>query len=369
MALILTFLGKGGTGKTTVAIATAKQMAGSGKRVLLVLNEPPAALPFVLGTEVGSEPMAVEPNLEALNLQSTVLLEKGWEDVKELEAKYLQQPFFKEIFGQELGLLPGMDAALAMYAIQEYEKSGKYDTIIYDGDGDRQTLRALGSPEIMSWYVRRFRNAIVNSDIARALSPFIGPVSSAVLNNVDWSSDNFAAPTNEANSNLDLAKAAISDPSKVAVYLVTTADPVSLTKAQYLWGSAQQVGVTVGGVLFNQTTGTADIPEEVRSQFTPLSASVIPFDGSKTRSAVQAALPDFTQANRAPKPMEIDLAAKTVSLFLPGFEKKQVKLTQSGPEITIEAGDQRRNLLLPPPLSGKPVKGAKFQDRYLRISF
>jgi arsenite-transporting ATPase len=81
------------------------------------------------------------------------------------------------------------------------------------------------------------------------------------------------------------------------------------------------------------------------------------------------ALPDFTQATEAPKPIEIDISSREVRLFLPGFDKKQVKLTQSGPEVTIEAGDQRRNIFLPPALSGSTVKGAKFQNSYLIISF
>jgi arsenite-transporting ATPase len=81
------------------------------------------------------------------------------------------------------------------------------------------------------------------------------------------------------------------------------------------------------------------------------------------------ALPDFTQAAKAPKPLEIDIRARQVRLFLPGFDKKQVKLTQSGSEVTVEAGDQRRHILLPPALSGSSVTGAKFQNGYLTISF
>lgn len=364
MALILTFLGKGGIGRTTVAIAAAKQLSSLGQRVLLVGQDPGPAFEILLGASTSPDPTEIGANLQVVQLQSTVLLERNWEEVKKLEKQYLRSPVLKNVYGQELGILPGMDNALALNAIREYENSGKYDAIIYDGSGDQATLRMLGLPEILSWYIRRFRKVVEDSDVWKSVSPFIQPITSTVLT-VPWTGDNFAnAPTNQANNLLEQGKSALTDPNRVAAYLVTTDDPVAIATAKYLWGSAQQVGLTVGGTLLNH----ASTSDAVAAEFDPLPVTTIPSRTDDDWQPLMDALPDFKQATQAPRPITIDIPARQVRLFLPGFDKKQVKLTQSGPEITIEAGDQRRNILLPPQLSGQPVKGAKFQNSYLTIS-
>lgn len=365
MALILTFLGKGGTGRTTVAIAAAKRFASQGKRVLFAGQDPSPALGLLVGAPLSADPEPIASNLEAVQLQSAVLLERAWDELKQQEAQYLRTPILKAVYGQELGILPGMDTALALNALREYDASGKYDVIIYDGNGDQATLRMLGMPETLSWYFRRFRQVFLDSDLGKTIAPFVPPVAAAVLN-VNWSGDLFSQPAaNQANNQLDRGKAAVADPDRVVAYLVTTADQQAVATAKYLWGSAQQVGLTVGGVLLNQ----AEITESVRTEFAPLPISSIPTDTSEDGQPVVQALPDFTQAAQAPKPIAINVAERKVSLFLPGFDKKQVKLTQYGPEVTVEAGDQRRNIALPPELRGKQVTGAKFQDNYLVISF
>lgn len=366
MALIITFLGKGGTGKTTVAIAAAKKLARQGQRVLLLTQDTSPAFPLLLGVKLDNPtPTTVEPNLMAFQLQIADLLSKSWEEAKTLEAKYLRSPILKNVYGEELGIFPGMDSVLALNALREYEQSGDYDAIVYDGTGDQSTIRSLGLPETVSWYVRRFRQVFLTSELGKTISPFVAPVTSAVLN-VTWSLDNFAPePTLEANSLLEKGKAAIADPKRFVAYLVTTGDAVAISTAQYLWGAAQQVGITVAGVLLNQSQ------QYLSDEFLSLPVVNLPSKDSSQDSwdSLINALPDFTQATNVPKPISIDVANRQVSLYLPNFDKKQVKLTQSGPEVTIEAGDQRRNLELPPQLSGQPVKGAKFQDNYLIISF
>jgi anion-transporting ArsA/GET3 family ATPase len=366
MSLILTFLGKGGVERTKIAIAAAKLLASQGKRVLLAgLAEP--VLPILLDQTLTPDPQEIAPNLEVVQFQSSVLLERSWDEVKKLEAQYLRTPIIKDVYGQELVVLPGMDSALALNALREYDATGKYDTIIYDGTGDTFTLRMLGMPESLSWYVRRFQQLFVNSDLGKTIaeSPLIQPLISSFFN-VNWTADNFALPTNQVNNFLDKGKAAIADPHRVAAFLVTTPDPLQVATCRYLWGSAQQIGLTVGGAILVSPQSQVNLVEE----FTPLPVSVVPDVPTGEWEPIMDALPNFVaQALQAPKPIEIDIHNRQVRLFLPGFDKKQVKLTQYGPEVTVEAGDQRRNLFLPPALTGRQVTGAKFQNNYLIISF
>ncbi|MFB6276818.1 MAG: ArsA family ATPase [Halothece sp.] len=368
MPMILTFLGKGGSGRSTIAIAAARRLSQEGKRVLLVTQDP--TTDFLLETPLSTEPTSIAAQFWAVKLQAAVLLEESWEEIKKLEAEYLRSPLLKEVYGQELSVLPGMDQALALNALREYYESGEYDVIVFDGTGDLNMLRMFAIPEHLSWYIRRFQNLFLNSDLGKAISPFIQPISSAILN-VTWTAEDLTnnRNANQANQMLERGKTALRE-GNVAGYLVTDDDPYALKTAKFLWGSAQQSGLTIAGVLLNQET---QVREVVTSEFAPLPVSALPAINPGEWESLGNALPDLAGAiSQAPPTVEIDRTQRTVKVFLPGFSKKEIKLTQpqTQQEITIEAGDQRRNIELPPPLKGQPVTGAKFlEDGHLLVSF
>lgn len=364
MAFILTFLGKGGTGRTTIALAAAHELAAQGKRVLLASQDLGPALLTPLGLDsLGIDPQSVAPNLDVVRIQAATLLSQSWGEVKALEAQYLRTPFLKSVFAEELGVLPGMADALTLYWLRTLDGSNRYDAIVLDGSDSQGTLRMFGIPEIGSWYGRRFKQVFDQSDFAKTVMPLLQPIAATVLSGGDLFSNNFSQPFGEVDGILESGQQAIADPERVAAFLVTTPDPVAQQTAQQLWGGAQQVNLTVGGVLV--TPGPS---ESVISGFDPLSIHSLP-QISSGFEAIVPHLPDFlAEAKAAPRPMNIDVAQRQVKLFLPGFTKAQVKLIQSGPELTIEAGDQRRNLMLPDALKGEKVKGAKFQDSYLIIT-
>jgi anion-transporting ArsA/GET3 family ATPase len=364
MPQILTFLGKGGSGKTTVAIAAAKQQANLGRRVLFVSQDPTPATGILLGASLPDRPQSIGANLEVVAIPATVAIERGWEDVKQVEARYLRSPILRNIYGQELAILPGMDSAIALNALRQYDASGKYDVIVYDGTGDITTLRMAGMADSLNWYLRRFIAVVEESDLWKTISPIMQPTMAAILT-VAWTGESvMSQPVQEAKTALDYSQAVISNPQRVVGYLVTNDDPSAIATAKYLWGSAQQSGLSIGGAIVR-----GEVSDRITTEFAPLAVNPIPPKVGTDWQPLIDALPDFSKVVDVPKPMAIDIPNREVRLYLPGFDKTQVKLSQSGPEVTIEAGDQRRNILLPPPLKGASVRGAKFQAGYLIISF
>ena len=374
MTLILTFLGKGGTGRSTIAIAAAQKLANAGSRVLLVSQEAGPALSILTGSEIGPAPSQINLGnnpFQAVQLRTTALVDENWEKLKTFEAQYLRDPFFKAVYGQELSVVPGMDDFLALNAIREYTESNQYDVIVHDGKGDQSTLRLWGAIGGIDWYFRRFKKVFQDSQFYRSISPFIAPITGAILAG-GMSGDIWNQPeTQSVEGMVAKGKALVSDPMQLRAYVVTTEDEVAIATGKYLWSAAQQIGLTVAGTFSNQAyAGQSNNASAAESAFAPIPVTALPHGVNDNRwQPIVDALPPLTEPVNVPSAMTVDTASSTVKLFLPGFDKTQVKLTQYGPEVTVEAGDQRHNLSLPPALNGRSVTGAKFQDGYLIITF
>lgn len=378
MTLILTFLGKGGTGRSTVAIAAAQKLSSEGKRVLLLSQEAGPALSMLLGSAVTPSATAFDGNdkdlsggFQVAQLQSTQLLEENWEKLKAFEARYLRDPFFKAVFGQELSVIPGMDDFLALNAIREYTESNQYDVIVHDGPGNQSSLRMWGAIGGVDWYFRRFKQVFQSSQFYKSISPFIAPVTGAVFSS-GLSGDIWNQPeTQSVEGMVAKGKAMVRDPMQLRAYVVTHDDEIAIAQGKYLWSAAQQIGLTVAGTFVNAKSEVSAADSlSATAAFAPVPVTALPYAvGGDRWSPIISALPSLTEPVSVPAPMSVDVAASTVKLFLPGFDKTQVKLTQYGPEVTVEAGDQRHNVSLPAALNGRAVTGAKFQSGYLIISF
>ncbi len=363
MSRIITFLGKAGTGHTTIAIATAKWFAEQGSRVLFVTHNPSPSAEQLLGTPLTAQAQVIAPKLEAVQLQTTVLLEQSWETLKQFISPYLSLPSMsQEIYPGEITILPGFDSVLAFNALCQYYTQGDYDVIVYDGRGDLETLRLLGVPDVLDWYFRRFRRLFQGLDLAKIADSIGGPIASALLTaNID--TRKIDQEMNRVRGWIDEGVAVVNDPKRFTSYLVTIDEPGAIAEARWLWGSAQQVNLRSSGVFVYHHAASKDLQQA----FEPLEIYSIPTLQNQEWEPLLKALPDFNLIPTVPDPVTIDIAQRRVRVFLPGFTKKQVKLTQFGSGLTVEAGDQRRNIFLPLELRGQSIQSGKFEAPYLVI--
>lgn len=153
----LFFTGKGGVGKTSIACATAIQLAETGKRVLLVSTDPASNVGQVFGVTIGNRIAAIAavPGLSAL----------------EIDPQAAAQAYRDRIVGPVRGVLPdavvkGIEEQLSgactteIAAFDEFTAlltdsalTANFDHIIFDTAPTGHTIRLLQLPGAWSGFL------------------------------------------------------------------------------------------------------------------------------------------------------------------------------------------------------------------------
>lgn len=153
----LFFTGKGGVGKTSIACATAVQLATEGKRVLLVSTDPASNVGQVFGVSIGNQITALStvPNLSAL----------------EIDPQAAAQAYRDRIVGPVRGMLPdtvikGIEEQLSgactteIAAFDEFTAllvdsalTENFEHIIFDTAPTGHTIRLLQLPGAWSGFL------------------------------------------------------------------------------------------------------------------------------------------------------------------------------------------------------------------------
>ena len=232
----LFFTGKGGVGKTSLACAVAVALADRGRRVLLVSTDPASNLDEVLATPLGRAPRAIPgvTGLEALNI-----------DPGAAAAAYREK-----VVGPLRGLLPpaalrSMEEQLSgactmeIAAFDEFARllgataaTAGFDHVVFDTAPTGHTLRLLLLPRAWSHFLD------ANTTGTSCLGPLAG---------LDAQREVYAA-----------AMAALGDPRRTAVVLVTRAQRAALREAERTAGELAAVGVVRQVLVLNGVFAARD---------------------------------------------------------------------------------------------------------------
>jgi len=158
---LIIFGGKGGTGKTTSALASALSLAWlyPSKKILLISSDPAHSVGDSIGLAIGAKKMRVNgvPNLEALEIEPVPLLEvfkkKHEKEINEIiqRAGFYGQINIKEFLSFSL---PGMEEMMIfLHMADKYKHTWDHpqeaDIIVLDTAPTGHTLRLLEMPGMM----------------------------------------------------------------------------------------------------------------------------------------------------------------------------------------------------------------------------
>jgi arsenite-transporting ATPase len=200
------FTGKGGVGKTSIACATAIQLAEAGQRVLLVSTDPASNVGQVFGVSIGNQITAIPavPRLSAL----------------EIDPQAAAQAYRDRIVGPTRGVLPeavvrGIEEQLSgactteIAAFDEFTElltdsalTAGYDHILFDTAPTGHTIRLLQLPGAWSGFL----------DLGKGDASCLGPLAGLEKQHAQYKS----------------ALEALADPLRTRLVLVARAQQATL---------------------------------------------------------------------------------------------------------------------------------------------
>jgi arsenite-transporting ATPase len=245
---LLLFAGKGGVGKTTLACATAIQLAReqTGEKTLLFSADPAHSLSDCLGVNVGSSPTPVCPGLDAVEIDA----DKEFSSLKHQYSQELEHflsrttnldlTFDREVLERMLDLSPpGLDEAMALNRLMKNLAAGHYDRIILDTAPTGHLIRLLELPEIIDQWIK-----VLFDLFLKYRQVFRLPQTSARLV--------------EISKSLKALRALLHDPNRSTLYIVTILTEMALAETTDLTSACKGMGINTPVLFINLVTPNSD---------------------------------------------------------------------------------------------------------------
>jgi arsenite-transporting ATPase len=383
---IILYTGKGGVGKTSVAAATARAIARSGLRTVVLSTDPAHSLSDSLEAELAGEPTPIGANLWGQEVQAEQEMERNWHAVQEWLGSLLADRGVERIVAEEMTVPPGLDELFSLLQIKRHRESGEFDAIIVDCAPTGETLRLLSFPDVARWWLEKvfpWEKRIVSA--AR-------PLAKTFLD-VRLPTRDVYADVQRLVLNLIAMNEILRDRERSSIRLVMNPEKMVVKEAQRTFTYLNLYGYLTDAVVVNRVfpADLADgyfaawrsVQQEqialVHEAFAPVPVLEAPFfEQEVVGAAMLDRLGDAVFDTREPGAIFYrDISQELVTedgiaklvLKLPFAEKGEIELKKVGLELVVRVASQKRNIILPSALAAYRPRAAKLDDGALTVTF
>ena len=236
----LFFTGKGGVGKTSIACATAVQLATNGQKVLLVSTDPASNVGQVFGVTIGNQVTTIPsvPNLSALEIDPQAAAQAYRDRIVAPVRGVLPEAVVQSIEEQLSGACTTEIAAFDEFTelLVGTTHTAGFDHIIFDTAPTGHTIRLLQLPGAWSGFLEAGKGD------ASCLGPLAG--------------------LEKQRSQYKGAVDALADPKRTRLVLVARAQGSTLREAERTHRELASIGLTQQYLVINGILGERELHQD-----------------------------------------------------------------------------------------------------------
>ena len=387
MRLIL-YTGKGGVGKSSIAIATAVRVAELGRRTLIVSSDLAHNLSDIFGTDVGGRPTPITENLTALEIDPLKEIRENWGAAHDYLAGFLAYLGIEDALAEEMALYPGLDDIFVLARILLEIESDRYDVVVVDCSPTAGTLRHLTLSDSAATKLNKM------VDIERKILQLVRPFGKKIKGVRPLIPDDevygiFEKLIGKVGQLGEILK----NPEVSSVRLVLNPDRVAIAETQRAFTYFGLFGFPMDGIFVNKVLPIAlssgflhdwytlqqQLLETIDQSFLDVTQLRVPLlEGEPIGVEALSAMAQGIFEERQPdavlsSPKSVSLIREggqyRLSFWLPSLDQSDLDVGQKNAELILTAGGYTRVFSLPDTLLGREITEARFAEGTLNIAF
>ncbi|MBU3144916.1 ArsA family ATPase [Clostridium sp. CF012] len=383
---IILYTGKGGVGKTSVAAATACQIARRGKRVLIMSTDQAHSLGDAFGVKLSNIPTKISDNLEAIEVDALIENEAIWGNIKGYIEKLMILKSEKTIEVEELLVFPGFEDLISLLKIKQINDENNYEVLIVDCAPTGETMSLLKFPELFKWWMDKIFP--MKRKAAKIVKPIIDRTIKIPLPD-DKTFDEIEILYNK----IDELHKLMLEKDKVSLRIVTTPEKIVVKEAKRNFSYLHLYDFNVDAIIVNKIISEeggkgyfekwmklqSENINDISESFSPVpifKAELMHSEVRNYESLLNMGESIFKEVSPEivlfkDKIFEVEKSSRDESYYLninmPFVDKSELNLLQRGDEISISIKNEKRNFVLPQKLHSKKIVKASYEDGKLRI--
>jgi arsenite/tail-anchored protein-transporting ATPase len=382
---VLLYTGKGGVGKTSLAVATALAAAEHGHRVFLLSTDSAHSVGDALGRSVGPQAVEVAPGVVAQEVAALAELDRSWSEIQQWLHAFLRSDA-EELVAEELLVFPGLEELVALRAVRVVEALGEFDVCVVDCAPTGSTLRLLRFPDVLRLFMENF------FDMKRRAARFVRPIAERLGAGRIVAPDSVFEAIERLYHEIEDVRQILLDETRTSARLVVNPARVVVDETRRSFAYLSLYGVATDAVLVNRV-----LPEEAKGGYfarwaererhelaaiassfpvplfqAPLLASE-PIGATALRALARQLYGERDPAALFAKGRPIRLEKRKgrtyLEIDLASAARDEIAVTAHGDELLVRVRDAQRLIALPASVAGRPVASVRLAGGVLSIEF